>query len=327
MTDLLTGRTLDVRPLTTSLGAEVHGVDLAEPLDDGTVAELRAALLAHRVLFFRGQHLDHDRQIAFGRRFGQLTYAHPHDASPPQGYPEIYTVDTRRFKEIYGGQGVEGKDRSPFTGWHSDVTPAVNPPYASILRADIVPEVGGDTHWTNLVAAYQSLPRPLQELADGLRAEHRYGADALRNRRPHSERLLEITDHLVAHHPVVRVHPETGERALYVNPIFTSHILDVSQRESEVLLDLFFDHLVRPEHLVRFRWEPGSVAFWDNRTTAHLGPRDVDDSIPRVLHRVTLIGDVPAGPDGRQSTLVAGSAFEAIPPIPLDRSWISKVSD
>jgi alpha-ketoglutarate-dependent taurine dioxygenase len=324
MTDLLTDRTLDVRPLTANLGAEIHGIDLTQSLDDAVVADLHAALLAHRVLFFRNQSLDHASQIHFGRRFGELTYAHPHDASPPDGYPEIYTVDTRRFKEYYNGAGVEGRDHSPLTGWHSDVTPAVNPPYASILRAEIVPEVGGDTQWTNLVAAYQSLPPSLRELADGLRAEHRYGADALRNRRPNAGKVLEITDKLVAHHPVVRVHPDTGERALYVNPTFTSHILDVGQRESELLLELFFDHLVRPEHLVRFRWEPGSVAFWDNRTTAHLGPRDVDDSIDRVLHRVTLIGDVPVGPDGRRSELIAGSAFQAIPPISLDDAWINR---
>jgi taurine dioxygenase len=324
MTDLLTDRTLDVRPLTAGLGAEIHGVDLARPLDDGVVADLRSALLAHRVIFFRDQTLDHASQIAFARQFGELTYAHPHDASPPDGHPEIYTVDTRRFRGLYGGSGVEGKDHSPFAGWHSDVTPAVNPPFASILRADIVPPVGGDTHWTNLVSAYESLSPSLRDLADGLRAEHRYGADAQRNRRPHSETILGITDKLVAHHPLVRVHPETGERALYVNPVFTSKILDVSQRESEVLLGLFFAHLVRPEHLVRFRWAPGSVAFWDNRTTAHLGPRDVDESVDRVLHRVTLIGDVPVGPDGRESTLVAGAPFEAIPPISLDDAWISR---
>lgn len=119
------------------------------------------------------------------------------------------------------------------------------------------------------------------------------------------------------HHPVVRVHPETGEKALYVNPGFTSHILDVSPRESRQLLDLFFEQLTRPEYTVRFRWQPGSVAFWDNRTTAHLAPRDLDDDTPRTLHRVTLIGDIPVGPDGRESQLVAGQPFKSIPPIPF----------
>ena len=317
MTDVLLEPGLDVRPLTASLGAEVDGVDLAAPLDDEVVAALRAALLRHRVIFFRDQRLDHGAQIAFGRRFGELTYAHPHDASPPDGYPEIYTVDTRRFRALYGDLAVEGRDRSPVAGWHSDVTPAVNPPFASILRADVVPEIGGDTQWTNLVAAYEALSPALRQLADGLRAEHRYGADAIRHRRPRSEAVLGITDKLVAHHPLVRVHPETGERALYLNPVFTSRILDVDPRESEVLLELFFAEISKPEHLVRFRWAPGSVAFWDNRSTAHLGPRDVDDSIERVLHRVTLIGDVPVGPDGSRSTLVAGAPFEAIPPIPF----------
>jgi alpha-ketoglutarate-dependent sulfate ester dioxygenase len=317
MTDLLLERQLDARPLTPALGAEIDGVDLAQPLDEDVVAALRAALLRNRVIFFRDQRLDHATQIAFGRRFGDLTYAHPHDASPPDGYPEIYTVDTRRFRDLYGDVSVEGRDRSPVAGWHSDVTPAVNPPFASILRADVVPAVGGDTHWTNLVAAYEALSPALRDLADGLRAEHRYGADAIRNRRPRSDALLGITDKLVAHHPVVRVHPETNERALYLNPVFTSRILDVERRESEILLELFFAELSKPEHIVRFRWAPGSVAFWDNRSTAHLGPRDVDQDVERVLHRVTLIGDVPVGPDGTPSTLVAGAPFEAIPPIPF----------
>lgn len=326
MTDLLTDRAIGLTPLAPQLGAEVDGIDLAGPLDDDVVEELRLALLTHRVLFFRDQHLDHASQIELGRRFGDLTYAHPHDASPPDGHPEIYTVDTRRFRSLYGGVGVEGRDTSPWTGWHSDVTPAVNPPYASILRADVVPDVGGDTQWTNLVAAYESLSPSLRDLADGLRAEHRYGADAIRTNRPHSEAVLGVTDQLVAHHPLVRVHPETGEHALYVNPVFTSRILDVDPRESEALLDLFFAQIARPEHIVRFRWTPGSVAFWDNRTTAHLGPRDVDESVDRVLHRVTLIGDVPVGPDGRGSTLVSGAAFEAIPPIPLESVLFSEPS-
>jgi len=307
--------TLEVRPITSSIGAEIDGIDLAAPLDDATIADIRQALLQHRVLFFRDQTIDHQEQIAFGRRFGELTYAHPHDAHPPEGYPEIYTVDRQRQVEQYGARSVEQRDASLVSGFHSDVTPAINPPFASILRAEVVPAVGGDTIWTNLVAAYEGLSAPVRDLADTLWAEHTYGATQARNRQAPS---FGRSDLLVSHHPVVRVHPETGERALYVNPNFTSHILGVSRRESEQLLDLFFEQLARPEYTVRFRWEPGSVAFWDNRTTAHQPPRDVAEDEPRTLHRVTVIGDVPFGPDGRRSELVAGAPFRSIAPLPFD---------
>jgi alpha-ketoglutarate-dependent sulfate ester dioxygenase len=317
MTDLLEKTVLDVRPVAGQIGAEIHGLDIARPLDDATVAAIRDALLHHRVVFFRGQSLDHATQIRFGRYFGELTYAHPHDDSPPDGFPEIYTVDVKRFVERYGEPRPNRASYNGRIGWHSDVTPAINPPFGSILRADVVPEIGGDTTWTNLVAAYEALSGPLQRLADTLWAEHRYGAGFTRSGRVPSERQRERYELLVAHHPVVRVHPETGEKALYVNPGFTSHILDVSTDESDRLLDLFFEQVTRPEHTVRFRWQPGDVAFWDNRTTAHQAPRDIEEDTPRTLHRVTLIGDVPVGPEGRESRLIAGEAFRTIPPVPF----------
>ncbi|WP_316764561.1 TauD/TfdA dioxygenase family protein [Streptomyces herbicida] len=162
-----------------------------------------------------------------------------------------------------------------------------------------------------LVAAYEGLSAPVRAFVDTLRAEHRYGGS-----RPvdgDSEYARRINDNLlVAVHPVVRVHPETGERALFVNPGFTSHIVDVTPSESKRILDLLYAEITRPEYTVRFRWEPGHVAFWDNRATAHLAPRDLDHlTVERRLHRVTLIGDVPVGPDGRESELVAGRAFTA----------------
>jgi taurine dioxygenase len=316
MTDLAHPRSdpgtgLDVRPVAGEIGAEIHGVDISHPLPEATVAAIRDALLRHRVVFFRDQRLDHVSQIAFARQFGDLTYAHPHDDAPPDGFPEIYTVDTRRFAARYGVDERERlrrrRDRR-FSGWHTDVTPAINPPWGSILRADLVPNVGGDTTWTNLVAAYAALSPPLQRLADELRAEHRYGVGYGGGGGAAYRKRLEDNP-LVSHHPVVRVHPETGERALYVSPGFTDHVVGVSAEESRQLLQLFFEELTRPEHTVRFRWEPGSVAFWDNRTTAHLAPRDLADDVERVLHRVTFVGDVPVGPDGRESDLVAGERF------------------
>jgi alpha-ketoglutarate-dependent taurine dioxygenase len=318
MTDLLESTNVDVRPIAGQIGAEIKGIDLAQTLDEATVASIRAALLRHRVLFFRGQAIDHAQQITFARNFGELTYAHPHDSKPPEGYPEIYTVDVKRFVERYGENNRPNRSTTAgIVGWHSDVTPAINPPFASILRADVVPEIGGDTAWTNLVSAYEGLSEPIQRLADTLWAEHRYGAGFSREGIIPNAAQLERYGLLISHHPVVRVHPETGEKALYVNPGFTSHILGLSHRESAQLLDLFFEQLTRPEHTVRFRWQPGDVAFWDNRTTAHQAPRDIGEDVPRTLHRVTLIGDLPVGPDGRESTLIAGEPFRSIPPIPF----------
>lgn len=307
---------LDVRPLAAKIGAEIHGVDLSRPLRAEAVDGIRAALRQWRVVFFRDQHIDHADQIAFGRQFGDLTYAHPHDDAPPEGYPEIYTVDPRRFEShLDREQAKTLRRRYSYTnGWHTDVTPAVNPPAGSILRAETVPEFGGDTTFTNLVAAYEGLSEPLQRLADSLRAEHLYRAiyAGQGGKSPYGDRVER--NRLVAHHPVVRVHPETGERALFVNPVFTSHIVDLNPAESRRILDLLFEQIARPAYTVRFRWEPGSVAFWDNRATAHLGPQDLDDiDVERVLHRVTLIGDVPVGPDGRESDLIEGAPFRSAP--------------
>ncbi|MFF0816041.1 TauD/TfdA dioxygenase family protein [Rhodococcus sp. NPDC003318] len=196
-------------------------------------------------------------------------------------------------------------------GWHADVTAAVNPPAASILRAETLPSYGGDTQWSNTVAAYAGLSEPVRELADKLRAVHRFAPGA--GSKPTDDYLRRVSERpLLTEHPVVRVHPETGERALYVNPGFTSHLVGVSPHESRRLLELFYEELVRPEYTVRFRWEPGSVAFWDNRSTVHLAPRDLTTDEDRRLYRVTLVGDVPVGPDERPSVALEGEPFEAL---------------
>jgi alpha-ketoglutarate-dependent sulfate ester dioxygenase len=297
--------TLTIRPVAGHIGADIDGADLSQPLPDGTIEEIRQALHRHKVVFFRGQQLGHASQIAFARRFGELTYAHPHDDAPPEDHPEIFTVDPDRLEKRFG-KGFRDEYR-----WHTDVTPAVNPPAGSILRAEVVPDFGGDTQWTNLVAAYQGLSASVRAFADTLRAVHRYGGS--RGVTGDNDFARSINDNpLVAIHPVVRVHPETGERALFVNPGFTSHIVDVSANESKHILDLLFSEITRPEYTVRFRWEPGHVAFWDNRVTSHLAPRDLEHlDVERRLHRVTLLGDVPVGPDGRESELVAGRPFTA----------------
>jgi taurine dioxygenase len=298
---------IEVSPIAGYIGAEIGGVDLSKPLPDRAVAEIRGALLAHKVIFFRDQkQVGHAEQIAFARRFGQLTYAHPHEDEPFEEYPEILPIDTRRYQERYGRRLTSYESR-----WHTDVTPAVNPPAASILRAVNVPAFGGDTQWTNLVAAYESLSAPLRSLADRLRAEHRFGLHLQED----SKYLARIRENpLVAEHPVVRVHPETGERALFVSPGFTSHIVGIPRHESDALLQLFFEQIQRPAFTVRFRWQPGDIAFWDNRATAHLAPQDLAHlDVERVLYRVTLTGDVPVGVDGQESRSIQGKAFTTDP--------------
>ncbi|MDO3636313.1 TauD/TfdA dioxygenase family protein [Mycolicibacterium arseniciresistens] len=298
---------LDVRPQSGWTGAEIHGVDLTAPLSDAHVAEIRAALLKWKVVFFRDQFIGHDDHLRFASAFGDPTPAHPlFDAIPDPQYPTIYPIFRDRFKARYGAS--RGFDRA---NWHADVTAAVNPPAASILRAEVIPPYGGDTQWSNTVAAYEGLSEPVRRLADGLRAVHRFsppdGTTATEDYRQRVSRRPLLTEH-----PVVRVHPETGERALYVNPGFTSHIVGVSPHESRRLLGLFYDELSRPEHTVRFKWEPGSIAFWDNRSTVHLAPSDLTTDDDRRLYRVTLVGDVPVGPDGLPSVALDGEPFDAI---------------
>jgi alpha-ketoglutarate-dependent taurine dioxygenase len=308
-----------VEPVAGRIGAEISGVDIAEPLDAQSITDIQDALDTWKVVFFRGQHLDHAAQVAFGSQFGALTYAHPHDDAPPESQPEIYTVDPRRLEQRLGAKSTgdlrTSRKYSYTSGWHSDVTPAINPPAASILRADVIPAYGGDTTFTNLVAAYEGLSEPVQRFVGTLRAEHRYGANwsgLPRARSAAGERYERNA--LVSHHPVVRVHPRTGEHALYVNPVFVDHLLDVTPIESRLILGYLFDELTRPEYTVRFRWQPGSVAFWDNRATAHLGPQDIGHlDVERVLHRITLIGEVPVGPDGRESELIQGVPFASAP--------------
>ncbi len=300
------GVALDLRPLSVHIGAEVGGLDLSGPLTPVTVAALRQALCRWKVLFFRGQELDHESQIRFARYFGKPTPGHVVFGSDSL-YPEIYSVAKQRTG-LAGNQAVE----RAWTNWHTDITAAVNPPFGSILRGAVVPTYGGDTFWTNLVVAYERLSPVLRDFVDGLRAVHRYnlppegeGASAYREK-------IRAQD-LAAEHPVVTVHPETGERVLFVSPDFLKSIVGLTPRESQGLLELLWEHAVRSEFTVRFKWEPGSVAFWDNRATAHLAPSDIyATDFERQFYRVTLMGEVPVGPDGRPSTQLSGEPIRAL---------------
>jgi alpha-ketoglutarate-dependent taurine dioxygenase len=300
--------TLDVRPIAGHIGAEIHGVDLAGPLDDATVAAIRETLLRWKVVFFRDQHITQDQHVAFGRRFGEVTPAHPTLPAMFPEHPEILLLDNqlmaggeKKARAAGGGGGSAASGTPVFdieSRWHTDVTFVPDPPMGSILRGVAVPEYGGDTQWTNLVVAYQALSAPLQRLCDELHAVHHNQLPVSRgDLSPGLKKQFQSRD-LRAVHPVVRVHPETGEKALFVNPNFTDHVVELSRREGSHLLALLYEHLATPTYTCRFRWRAGSIAFWDNRATCHLVPTDVPAGAHRSMQRITVAGDLPVGPDG-----------------------------
>jgi alkyl sulfatase len=290
----------DVRPMSGHVGAEIFGVDLTRPLEPQLVAEIRATLLRWKVVFFRDQDLTQDQHVAFGRYFGDVTPAHPTLPAAFPEHPEILLLDNQR----YAGDASTIESR-----WHTDVTFVPNPPMASILRGVVVPPYGGDTQFTNLVVAYERLSDPIRELIDGLHAVHHNVLPLARGERPEKMAKQFQSSDIRSVHPVVRVHPETGERAIFVNPNFTSHVVELSRKEGGHLLAMLYEQISNPEFTCRFRWEPGSIAFWDNRATAHLVPTDVLAGFHRSMQRITLAGDVPVGVDGRPSHVLAGDTF------------------
>jgi taurine dioxygenase len=310
MTDQVTP--LGVKPAAGHIGAEITGVDLAEPLTDQTVAAIRAAVLRWKVVFFRGQRLDHASHVAFARRFGTPVRLPSRGGASPKDFPEVETTADRL--ELGGRYGMDHEEwlrrrrHSLLRGWHCDHGARVDPPAATILRAETVPPYGGDTTWSNLAVAYAGLSAPVRAFADGLRAEHRLGV-GYQTRPGDDAYVRHLLDRQIAtDHPLVRVHPETGERVLFVNGYYVEQILQVTRPESRALLDMLLEQATRPEYTVRFRWEPGSVAFWDNRATIHLAPSDTAHvGHPRVMHRVMLAGDVPQGVDGKPSVPIVGS--------------------
>ncbi|WP_412075233.1 TauD/TfdA dioxygenase family protein [Streptomyces xanthophaeus] len=303
---------VEVRPVAGHIGAEITGPDLAGELDDAVVGEIRAAVLRWKVVFFREQKLDHAAHVAFARRFGAPVVLRSRGSASPTRFPEVETTaDRLELGGRYGMDHAEWLRRRRHTllrGWHCDHGARIDPPAATILRAETVPPYGGDTTWSNLAAAYAGLSRPMRRFVDGLRAEHRLGVGY--QARPGDDAYVRhLLDHQTAsHHPLVRVHPETGERVLFVNGYYVEQILGLSRAESGPILELLLEQATRPEYTVRFRWEPGSVAFWDNRATIHLAPSDTAHlDAPRIMHRVMLAGDVPVGVDGEPSVPVTGT--------------------
>ncbi len=275
---------IGIHPVSGALGVEVTGVDLTKPLDDQAAGVLRRAWLDHLVLFFREQALTPAQFLAFGRRFGE-TIEYPFVKGLDE-YPDIIPVVKLEHERINFG-GV----------WHSDTAYLDVPPMASMLLAREVPPAGGDTLFANMYMAYDALSEGMKRLLGGLRAVNSSAkADASRTR---EDRIAERgrTDArslYEASHPVVRVHPETRRRALYVNVAHTVRFEGMTEEESAPLLSFLYRHQVRPEFTCRFRWRPGSLAFWDNRCAQHNAVNDYAGH-RRVMHRITLAGDVPAG--------------------------------
>ncbi len=265
----------EVRPLTPAIGAELHGADLSEP-DDELIAQIRDALLTYKVVFFRDQDITREQHIAFARRFGELEI-HP---ATPKDQPD------REVLRIAHGPNSRGIENA----WHSDVTWREAPSLGSILRAIELPGVGGDTLFANMVAAYDRLDDETKQQITGLMAVHDIARVFARRLGKRAEELHDQYPPMV--HPVVRTHPETGERALYVNAAFTSHIQDMEPEQSDALLQRLYLSAWNPEVQCRFRWQPNSIAFWDNRASQHFAASDYFPQV-RIMERVTIAGDRP----------------------------------
>ncbi|NEB01788.1 TauD/TfdA family dioxygenase [Streptomyces sp. SID13726] len=287
---------IEIRKVTARIGAQVSGVDLARPLDQETATALRDALNVHKALVFSEVNLDDEGQQAFARHFGDLTTAHP-TVSAVDGAPNVLPVDSE------GGRAANH--------WHTDVTFVLNPPQASTLRSLTIPPYGGETLIANSAAAYRDLPEPLRRLADGLWAEHTndydYAVPEEAVDEEQAARRAQFTSiKFRTAHPVVRVHPLTGERGLFIGG-FAQRIVGLSAGESRKLLDILQSYVTRPENLLRHRWSENQLVLFDNRITQHYAV-DNYDGLPRRLHRVTVAGDVPVGIEGKESYSIEGDA-------------------
>ena len=290
---------LSVRKLTSRIGAVVEGVDLTAEPSNEAIAALRGALNEHKVIVFDGVELDDPGQERVASWFGELTAAHPTVPAVP-GTTNVLAVDSATSKA---------------NEWHSDVTFVVNPPQVSTLRSIVTTPYGGETLIANTAAAYRDLPEPLRVLADSLWAVHTNSYDYARPA-ARTEAMREHDDIFVssvyeAEHPVVRVHPLTGQRSLFIGG-FAKRIVGLSSRESAALLGIFQSYVTRPENLVRWSWSPNQLLIFDNRITQHYAVDNYDD-LPRRLNRVTVAGDVPASVDGRRSRQLTGDVSHYSP--------------
>jgi len=266
--------TIQVTPLTPTIGAEITGIDLARPLSDQQFHEIHHAFTQHLVVFFRDQKLTTEEHKAFGRRFGRL---HVHPVAQMPGHPEIIEIKADENSTWIAGEV-----------WHSDVTCLEEPPLGSILYITTVPDNGGgDTLFSNMYRAYDLLSDPMRAFLDGKKAVHE-GAQVFVGRQGNSA----ARDYPVAEHPIVRTHPVSGRKALFVNRNFTTRIVGLNKNESDAVLGMLYQHMERDDLKCRFKWRPGSISFWDNRCVQH---QAMWDYFPqrRYGQRVTIAGDKP----------------------------------
>lgn len=293
--------TFDIKPVAGRIGAEIIGVDLSTTLSDDIIREIRQTLVRYKVIFFRNQQLDANGQVAFARRFGEVTTAHP-TVPALEGHPEILDLD-------YGRTVARANQ------WHTDVTFVDRPPLGSILRAIVIPPTGGDTVWANTIAAYEDLSPHLRNLANELWAVHSndydYATGANVSEEFKAYREVFTSTVYQTRHPVVRVHPESGERGLFIGG-FVRRIQGLSQTESDDILRLLQSYVTRLENTVRWRWQVGDVAFWDNRATQHYAIDDYNGQA-RQVQRVTIVGDLPVSIDGKTSEAIKGDSYSYIP--------------
>ena len=271
-------QTIEVNPVTPGIGAEISGVDLSSSLGNQQFQEVHDALMEHQVIFFRDQSIDLEQQKSFGRRFGEL---HIHPGSPaPEGHPEILVVHADENSKRIAGQH-----------WHSDVSCDLEPPMGSILHLNTVPPSGGDTIFASMYEAYDALSDRLKTYLEGLTAVHD-GEHVYRGR--YVDRGGDDSGKIYpnAVHPVVRTHPVTQRKALFVNSTFTTRINEVPRDESTAILSYLYQHCSQPAFQVRFRWQPDSIAFWDNRCVQHIAMWDYFPQV-RSGFRVTVKGDRP----------------------------------
>jgi len=274
---------LIITPLSTALGAQISGVDLSRDISEDSREAIGQALLKHQVLFFRDQPIEPPQQAKFAARFGDL-HIHPIYPNVPET-PQVLVLDTAV---------TDVRDNAI---WHTDVTFLPTPAMGAVLAAKQLPAYGGDTLWASGIAAFEALSEPLKQLLDGLTATHDFTKSfplARFGNTPEDLARWEATRRAnpPISHPVIRTHPVSGRKSLFVSDGFTTRINELSEAESEALLKFLFAHATRPEFTIRWRWQENDVAFWDNRVTQHYA---VDDYRParRVMHRATILGDVP----------------------------------
>lgn len=271
----------DVHSIAGALGAELYGVNLCEDLSSETYSEIRRLLVKHQVIFFRDQDISRAQHKALAESFGPIQTHPAYDTVP--GYPEITILESTAEKP------------SKIEVWHSDMTFRKHPPLGSVLRSKICPPEGGDTLWSSMTAAYNGLSKSMKGFLSNLEAEHdfSFGFKESLAELGGKERLAQaVADNPPVSHPVIRIHPESGKKVIFVNALFTTKILGLPEKESSAILSFLYRHVITPEFTCRFHWRPNSIAIWDNRSTQH---KPINDYLPahRLFERIAIDGDKP----------------------------------